>query len=130
MRFLRQRVVGCTGMMMITYSTIMIIYTMFPRSNSGKVKARAGALEFICPRSDSARHLEICCAKNGRDAILEKPDNQWAARELPEDEIAEHQQAIESAGEALRRWRDQLQSGEAAEGAPEPPPAPAGGAAS
>jgi hypothetical protein len=63
-----------------------------------------------------------------RIASLEKPDNQWAARELPEDEIAEHQQAIESAGEALRRWRDQLQSGEAAEGAPEPPPAPAGGA--
>ena len=65
-----------------------------------------------------------------RIAVLEKPDNQWVARELPEDEIAEHQQAIESAGEALRRWRDQLQSGEAAEGAPEPPPAPAGGAAS
>jgi hypothetical protein len=61
-----------------------------------------------------------------RIAALENSNNQWTARELPQDEIAEHQQAIESAGEALRRWRDQMQSGEAAEGAPEPPAAPAG----
>ena len=46
------------------------------------------------------------------------------ARNLPDDEIAEHQQAVESAAEALRVWRDQLQSGEAAEDAPGQPEAP------
>jgi hypothetical protein len=63
-----------------------------------------------------------------RIAVLENLRNQWTARELPPAEIEEHQQAMESAAEALRRWRDELQSGQAAEGAPEPPPAPAGGA--
>jgi hypothetical protein len=51
-------------------------------------------------------------------------DGAFEARALPNDEIAEHQQAIESAGEALRTWRDQLQSGKAAENAPEQPEAP------
>lgn len=46
------------------------------------------------------------------------------ARSLPDDEIAEHQQAVESAAQALRTWRDQLQSGEAAEDAPQQPEAP------
>lgn len=46
------------------------------------------------------------------------------ARSLPDTEIAEHQQAIESAGEALRNWRDQLQSGAAADDAPALPVAP------
>lgn len=49
----------------------------------------------------------------------------FEARTLPDDEIAEHQQAIESAAEALRTWRDQLQSGTAAQDAPEQPDAPA-----
>jgi hypothetical protein len=62
-----------------------------------------------------------------RIAVLENSNNQWQARELPADEIAEHQQAVESAADALRSWRDELQSGQAAEGAPEPPAAPAGG---
>jgi hypothetical protein len=61
-----------------------------------------------------------------RIAMLETENNNWAARELPSDEIAEHQQAVESAAGALRRWRDELQSGQAAEGL-EPPAAPAGG---
>jgi hypothetical protein len=64
-----------------------------------------------------------------RIAVLENVNNQWQARELPVDEIAEHQQAIESAATALRTWRDELQSGQAAEDAPEPPAAPAGGTA-
>lgn len=46
------------------------------------------------------------------------------ARSLPDDEISEHQQAIESAADALRTWRDQLQSGDAAENAPNQPEAP------
>ena len=46
------------------------------------------------------------------------------ARSLPDDEIAEHQQAVESAAQALRTWRDQLQSGEAAQDAPDQPEAP------
>jgi len=63
-----------------------------------------------------------------RVAVLESPlVPNWQARELPPDEIAEHQQAVESAAEALRRWRDELQSGQAAEGAPELPAAPPGG---
>jgi 20S proteasome alpha/beta subunit len=57
-----------------------------------------------------------------RIATFEKDDvGQYAARELPDDDIAEHQQAIESASEALRRWRDELQSGRAADDVPEPP---------
>lgn len=48
----------------------------------------------------------------------------FEARTLPNDEIAEHQQAIESAATALRTWRDQLQSGRAAEDAPQQPEAP------
>jgi hypothetical protein len=49
----------------------------------------------------------------------------FQARELPDNEIAEHQQAVESAATALRSWRDQLQSGAAAIDAPaqpDPPP--------
>lgn len=49
----------------------------------------------------------------------------YIARTLPEEEIAEHQQAVESAAQALRSWRDELQSGAAAEDAPEPPAPPA-----
>lgn len=49
----------------------------------------------------------------------------FVARSLPNDEISEHQQAIESASKALRIWRDQLQSGGAADSAPEQPEAPA-----
>ena len=46
------------------------------------------------------------------------------ARELPEQEIAEHQQAIESATESLRNWRDALQSGSTAGSAPALPAPP------
>jgi hypothetical protein len=48
----------------------------------------------------------------------------FQAIELPDSEIAEHQQAIESAAIALRKWRDEIQSGSAAEDAPEPPTPP------
>jgi hypothetical protein len=60
-----------------------------------------------------------------RIAVLESVKNQWQARELPEDEIAEHQQAVESAACALRTWRVEMQSGKAADGTPEPPASPA-----
>jgi hypothetical protein len=45
----------------------------------------------------------------------------FEARELPESEIQEHQQAIESAANALREWRDKIQSGDAAGDAPAQP---------
>jgi hypothetical protein len=48
----------------------------------------------------------------------------FRAIELPDSEIAEHQQAIESAADALRSWRDKIQSGHAADDAPEPPTPP------
>jgi hypothetical protein len=48
----------------------------------------------------------------------------FEALELPENEIAEHQQAIESAATALRKWRAEIQSGSAAGDAPEPPTPP------
>jgi 20S proteasome alpha/beta subunit len=48
----------------------------------------------------------------------------FQAKELPDSEIAEHQQAIESAADALRSWRDQLQSGAAAANAPALPAGP------
>ena len=38
-------------------------------------------------------------------------NGQFQAIELPDSEIAEHQQAIESAATALRKWRDEIQSG-------------------
>jgi hypothetical protein len=47
-----------------------------------------------------------------------------AARSLPTDEIDEHLQAIESAATALRKWRDEIQSGSAAGDAPDPPTPP------
>jgi hypothetical protein len=46
------------------------------------------------------------------------------AREVAEAEIEEHIQATESAAGALRTWRDNMQSGEAAEEAPQQPEAP------
>ena len=49
----------------------------------------------------------------------------FVARALPETEIEEHKQAVESAAEALRKWREDISSGDAAEGVPQPPEAPA-----
>ena len=48
----------------------------------------------------------------------------FQALEMPDSEIAEHQQAVESAVAALRKWRDGIQSGSAALDAPEPPTPP------
>jgi len=53
------------------------------------------------------------------------PVGGFAARSLPINEIEEHQQALESARDALRLWRDQLQSGDAAADAPAQPEVPA-----
>jgi len=62
-----------------------------------------------------------------RIAVFELDTNgAYRPRMLPEDEITEHQQAVESAETALRRWRDDMQSGQAAEDTPRPPTAPAG----
>lgn len=55
-----------------------------------------------------------------RVAVLEG----GVARNLSEDEISAHLQAVDSAAEALREWRDSMQSGAAAEDAPEQPEAP------
>jgi hypothetical protein len=56
-----------------------------------------------------------------RIATFEADGNgNFAGRSLPDDEIAEHKQAVESAGDALRAWRDQL-SGDAAQDAPAQP---------
>lgn len=46
------------------------------------------------------------------------------ALELPDSEIDEHLQAVESAASALRKWRDEIQSGHAADDAPAPPTPP------
>ncbi len=48
----------------------------------------------------------------------------YEAKSLPVEEIEEHQQAIESAADALRAWRDKLQSGAAAGDAPQQPELP------
>lgn len=55
-----------------------------------------------------------------RLAALEFCGGQVVASDL-NDSVGEHSQAITSAGEALRMWRDSMQSGAAAEGASEPP---------
>jgi hypothetical protein len=57
-----------------------------------------------------------------RVAVFEKADaGMFIARELPDTEIAEHKQAVESAAEALRDWRRNIQSGVAAQDVPLPP---------
>ncbi len=57
-----------------------------------------------------------------RIATLERTDDGvLAARELPDTEIEEHRQAIDSASIALRAWRDGIESGAAAEDVPPPP---------
>ena len=60
-----------------------------------------------------------------RIATLETGGISPTARELPDTEIAEHQQAMESAASALRKWRDEMQSGAAAKGLPAIPSPPA-----
>jgi hypothetical protein len=65
-----------------------------------------------------------------RIAVFERDaDGACQARALPENEIDEHLQAVESAEAALRRWRDDMQSGQAAEGTDHPPTAPTGASA-
>jgi hypothetical protein len=59
-----------------------------------------------------------------RIAVLEKIRADWAARELPDDEISEHKEAVVSAGDALRRWRDAVGSGVPTEDVPAPPEPP------
>lgn len=61
-----------------------------------------------------------------RIAVLEKVNGRWQPRDLPESEIQEHQQLMEGATGALAKFVREMQSGRAAEGAPEPPPAPTG----
>lgn len=57
-----------------------------------------------------------------RMAVLEvNGSGSLFARDLPDSEIEEHRQAIESANQALRSWRDGIQSGDAAGDVPEPP---------
>lgn len=58
-----------------------------------------------------------------RIGLLEKsgPGGTFVARVLPDSEIEEPKQAIESAGEALRKWRERIESGEAADDVPPPP---------
>lgn len=50
----------------------------------------------------------------------------FTARELPSAEIATHVQAIDDAGQALRDWRQAIQSGAAAGNVPPAPAPPAG----
>jgi len=59
-----------------------------------------------------------------RMVTIEEVAGNFLARDLPIEEIAEHQQAIESAAEALRSWRDNFQNGAGNELPAEPPPVP------
>lgn len=59
-----------------------------------------------------------------RVGVIETVNGVLQARELPDTEIDEHLQAKASAEQAMRDWRDRIQSGEAAEGI-EPVPVPA-----
>jgi len=66
-----------------------------------------------------------------RVAVFERdtPGPGYSARELPPTEIAAHKAAIDDAAEALRAWRNNIQSGAAAGGVVSPPIAPATGSA-
>ena len=46
-----------------------------------------------------------------RVAVLERGSQGFGARELPQNELDEHQQAIGSAQQSLRDWRDAIQAG-------------------
>lgn len=59
-----------------------------------------------------------------RMVTIEEVAGNFVARDLPIEEIAEHQQAIESAAEALRGWRDNFQNGAVNDPPAEPPPVP------
>lgn len=61
-----------------------------------------------------------------RVGVIEAVTGGFTARELPRSEIYEHLQAVSSAQQSLRDWRDAIQSGQAAAGVPpvpQPPPA-------
>jgi hypothetical protein len=61
-----------------------------------------------------------------RIAVFEPgADGTYQARTLPENDVEEQRQAIENAEAALRRWRDGMQSGQAAEDTPALPTPPA-----
>jgi hypothetical protein len=60
-----------------------------------------------------------------RISTLEKDaSGTFTARSLATNDIDEHIQAIESAATALRKWRDEIQSGQAADDVPAPPTPP------
>lgn len=59
-----------------------------------------------------------------RVVVMEQSATGYISRDVPESEIDEHIQATESAAGALRSWRDSLQSGDAADEAPDQPEAP------
>lgn len=61
-----------------------------------------------------------------RVAILEQSAGGFEARDVPDEEIQEHRAAVESATDALRQWRFDIQSGEAADDASPLPKPPAG----
>lgn len=52
---------------------------------------------------------------------LEKHKHEWSARELPDAEIAQHDEAIKDAERALTEWRSQLTNAASGD-APEKPP--------
>lgn len=56
-------------------------------------------------------------------AAMSAMENEWEAYELPENEIDEHREAVGSASNALRDWRDELMSdiSDSAEDLPRPP---------
>lgn len=59
-----------------------------------------------------------------RIAVIERDsDRAFGTRELSHAEIDQHLQAVESAGDALRNWQDEMLSGDAARDAPTPPAA-------
>jgi hypothetical protein len=60
-----------------------------------------------------------------RTCVLEREGAIYRTRELADEEIDEHRQAVKSAESALREWRDKIQSGAAAD---EAEPIPEAGA--
>jgi hypothetical protein len=58
-------------------------------------------------------------------AVLEREsDGAWRARELSDDEIDDHRQAMASAVDQLREWREKLGGPQEPEEAPPAPPEP------
>jgi hypothetical protein len=104
------------GQPTVPEATFLAIWTVqhVIDTNPGGV---AGPIRIATFIKDQAGNFQAICRRHA----AAEPGKRTGGFELPDSEIQEQQQAIESAAHALRDWRDKLQSGDAADNAPAVP---------